>query len=361
MTARAVGVLAGSIVVLLLGAALVPVSLVQVLLVVAAVVLFGFLLLRWGKPGIKLFASIVATGPAAAAVLWHSGAGLARIGLFALTLFVALLAYRSGILVWPDVAILFLAGLALFALRDEKNEKPMVQPPPALASFDLPASAVKPPTMELTAPAKVEIIAVTPTRRSTATHKTSRFDALLLTRVPRAGPSGPVRFLVSRGKGDSTVLALARHRVDSTEFFLLPSADCFFAPPEYGLSPGKAEAILEAYGFPERSAQGFASSFSGVVDYVHVNPGKSLKRYFSGDKRVGSFLTATTFRNSKRARAGLHLPGQNRATRRQSVRALEPTMTLRGGIKGGNGKARQFIVLRQECFDFGPGRPVPAG
>jgi hypothetical protein len=346
------------------GAVLVPILALRVVFAVVAgglvLVLLAVLLVTVKEVARRLVAASFATAPLAVAVALHGTPWSVRLGLVVLAAAVALVAYGSGVLVWPDMAILFVVGVALVALYDAVNEKPKVEPPPALASFELPAGEVKAPATELRAPTKVDIVAVTPTPSGTATQAAMHFSALLLTRVPKAGPSGPVRVLVARGKGDSTAMALARHSIDSTQFFLLPSADCFFAPAERGLSHRQAETILETYGFSDHRAEDFAGSFAGPVDFLHVNPGKTLNRYFSDVNKAGSFLTDWTFRTSRGARLGLHLPKKNRATLVQTVRALKPTMTLRGRIKDAVGGARQFIVLRRECFDFGAGRRVLA-
>jgi hypothetical protein len=272
---------------------------------------------------------------------------------------VAFVARRAGVLVWPDVAIVFVATAAGVAVHDLATEKPKVEPRAPLASFVLPAEQVQAPTSELRAPAQIEVVAVTPTSGANATHAATRFTALLLTRIPKTGPTGPVRVLVSRGKDDSTAMALARHRVDSTKFFLLPSADCFFAPAQGSLSHHQTEAILETYGFSAGKAKQFARSFSGLVDFVRINPGRTFYRYFSRG-RTGSFVTDWRFKSSGGAQRGLALPDENKASEAQTVSARRPTMALRGRIRGASDGAPQYIVLRQECFDFGPGHPVPS-
>jgi hypothetical protein len=306
------------------------------------------------------FGAAFATAPLATVAALHGRPTLLVLGLVAVAGLAALVASRSGVLVWPDVAILFVLGLAAVAVNDAATAKPKIEPLPALAAFDLPARQVEAPTSELRPPTQVDVVAVTPTPGGKATDAATHFDALLLTRVPKTGATGAVRVLLRRGKGDSAAMALARHRVDSTRFFLLPSVDCFFVPAQRGLSHRQVETLLEAYGFSSGRAKGYASSFSGLADFVRVDPGRRFNRYFSKNTS-GNFLTDWTFRTSRGARRGLALPKGNDASRVQTVRVIRPTMALRGRIADASDGARQFVLVRQECFDFGPGRPVPSG
>jgi hypothetical protein len=305
--------------------------------------------------------SAFAIAPLVALAALHGKPGWLAAVLVVIAFLAGVIAYWSGVVVWPDVAIFFVLGLAVVAALDAAHEKPKIEPPPPLAAFDLPASQVEKPTVELRAPTQVDLVAVTPTPRRKVTHETTHFSALLLTRVPRTGPTGAVHVLLNRGDDDATSMALARHQADSTRFFLLPSADCFFLPAESGLSQRQVETILVTYGFSDEKAKDFASSFSGPVDLVRINPGRTFNRYFSNGK-IGSFLTNWRFRTSRGARRGLALPPSNKASRVQTVRATRPTMALFGRIKNASDGARQFLVLRPaECFDFGSGRPVPGG
>ena len=230
--------------------------------------------------------------------------------------------------------------------------------------LDLPEDRIRPPANELRAPSNVEIVALVPedsTESGELEHATLRFDALLLTPVPRSGPTEPVRVLVDRGDGSTNVRDLARARLDATELVLLPASECFVASEREKLTKEQAETVLEAHGFPDETAQDFTESFSGRIDLVAVRPGPRFRRYFSGKSTVGRFLTKKRFRDSEAAVDGLDLPPSNRAELEQTVSVLRPTMTLRGGIKNGAEHALQFLVLRTPCFEYGPGRKVPNG
>jgi hypothetical protein len=326
-------------------------------LAASAVALTLFLLRN--DTGIRLFAAVWTTAAFATAVYWDS-VGYWRFAFVGLGVVAIWIARSIGAIVWPDVAIFFLVGLAVVAVRDAR-EKPPPPAPAAVAVFDLPKSRIRPPASELKAPSKVDIVALTHThaaRGGMAGTQTTRFEALLLTPLKRSGATTPVRVLIERGNNDSTATALARATVDGTTFVLLPASDCFVAPRQIALSHRSAMTILDGYGLPATTAKDYVDSFAGPIDFVPVLPSARFNRYFSGHSTVGRFLTKSEFATSAAARNGLELPERNRATTVQTVRVVAPAMTLRGRIKGGLASALQYVVLRTMCFDYGPGRPV---
>ena len=322
-------------------------------------VAFTLILFR-NTAGQRLLAAIVVTAFFAAAVFWDDGGEwrLAFVGAGVVSIWGA---HLLGAIVWPDVAIIFLAGLAVVAVRDAREGQPKPEPgPPAVAVFELPSDQIRAPGSDLDAPSNVEVIALTPGRATEGgpvTHEATRFEALLLTSVPASGATVPVRVLIERGNEGVSTSDLAKARLDATEFVLLPADDCFAARNRVGLAPNRALDILRGHGFSEARAKEWVESFSGPIDFVSLRPGTQYNRYYSGST-VGPFLTDARFSTSDAARDGLELPETNQATMLQSVRVIAPAMTLRGRIRGGVRRALQFLVLRTACFHYGRGKPV---
>ena len=321
------------------------------------VALLAVLILLLTHAGIRLLAAVAATAPFAAAVLWADGWDL-RVALAAVGVLAIVVGRWAGVVVWPDVVVIFLAGLAVAAVMNTLEEAPQPEPlRPAVAAFDLPADRVRPPANELRAPSRIELIALIPkpvARASATTHEPTQFEALLLTPVKRSGASGAVRVLVERGEDDANARDLARATLDASEFVLLPAGDCFVAPRRDDLRELRARALLEAYGFAEEEAKSYVDSFAGPIDFIPVLPGKEFRRYHSGN-RIGRFLTEALYRTRRSARNGLALPPENQAEIRQSVRVVAPTMALFGRVKNGVGAVTQYFVLRAGCFSYAGG------
>jgi hypothetical protein len=325
---------------------------------VGIVGVFVVLLLLGGGRRTRLLTAIDVTGLFAAAVL-APGPWWERLSFAAAGVLVMILVRQFEAVVWPDVAVLFVVGLAANAVVHQLREKaPPPPPPPALAAFDLPGDRVQLASGQLKSPSRIVVVAVTRgrDRAGVEVQRTKRHEALLLTPLDQGRSDRPVRVVVARGDADTAATALAGEIAGTARFVLFPTAPCFVAPEEPGLSHPQTEALLEGYGFDDRRAASFARSFSGLVDFVVLPPGKKLNRYFSGDSRIGHFLTDSTFATPTAARRALALRPKNRADRVQMVTVSKPTMALTGGIA--EGSARQFIVLRSECFTFGPGSAV---
>jgi hypothetical protein len=315
--------------------------------------LFTVLLFRTDA-GIRLFFAAAATGLFAAAVFWE-GIGGWRLAFVGAGVFATLAARWLGAVVWPDVAIIFLVGLGVVAVRDARSPDPEVEPVrPPVAVFELPQDRVRRPANELRAPSRIELLAVTPARASRAArivHDTLRFDAVLLTPVERSGAAAPVRVLVERGEDGAIAKELARASVAASEFVLLPAGDCHVAPRRDDLAPLRARALLEGYGFDEEEARSFVASFAGTIDFVPLHPGRTLQRYHSGN-RIGRFLTDAVYWTQRAARRGLALPDKNLGETRQRVKVIAPTMALVGRIRDGMGGVTQFFVLRPSCLEY---------
>jgi hypothetical protein len=315
------------------------------------------LVLLFSDTGIRLDAAIGCTALFATAVYWDNTRW--RIPILVAGVLSIWAVRRIGAMVWPDVAIFFLIALTAVAVGDawEEKLKPEQRPAP-VAVFDLPQSRIQPPTSDLPAPSKVEIFAFTRAAGGAIAGDGMRLGALLLTPIKRSGAPQPVRVVIERGKDSSAAMALARATLEPTEFVLLPAGECFVAPRRIGLTPERAMTLLDGHGFSAATARDYVESFEGLVDYVAARPGVQFRRYFSGRRTVGRFLTDAEFATSAEARDGLELPKDNRATFRQTVRAIAPAMTLRGRIKSGLDSALQFLVLRPGCFQYGRGERV---
>ena len=108
------------------------------------------------------------------------------------------------------------------------------------------------------------------------------------------------------------------------------------------------------------------SSTGGVVRRFELSEDQIFYRTFSGDARVGSWLTTTRPRSQSWAQEALALPPWNKATHVQEVRVPRGTLVERsrasrmpewGRTRGG---AEQYKLLETiPESSFGPGSPLP--
>ena len=106
-----------------------------------------------------------------------------------------------------------------------------------------------------------------------------------------------------------------------------------------------------------------ANAAGRVVSFVTSEDGV-FYRVFSGDNRVGAFLTRVRPRSAALAREALDLPPGNSAEFVQEVLVPAGTRLQRsrvlGGAFGGQGGAEQFELLQYVPIEnFGPGVPLP--